>query len=1580
MFRNLKLSRKSKREPQNDPESERKGSVGGDSVRSALSSLPQSLTSDPLRLTSVTTNDSVLSRNRHPSTSSASDRKNEPLGLHVIHDPGESHAVDIIFVHGLGGTSRMSWSWDRDLANFWPQEWLPLEPELSDARILTFGYNAHFMSQKGDVFNISDFAKDLLLQMKFGLDANVQALEIGKVPILFVVHSMGGLVVKKAYILGCNDPQYKAILDTVSSIIFLATPHRGSGLAEVLNRFLQLSVASPKQYVSDLQKSSARIRDINDQFRLHAPRMQIVSFFETLQTSIGPKKVTVVDRDSAILDYPDEISSPLNADHHTVCKYSSPSDANYISVRNVLTSMVSRFKRKPLSIRSAGQSFRSNRDELAGLLDFEDSQEQELQDLMEQCVPTSFTELEASSHHVQHFFFRHDDQGRRSIRRFIISLAFQLALRLPSYRQRLLSFLEDRESVLRSDARTLWQKLVCGLLIKDPLERPLLWIIDALDESESSQLLLSLLQSLAKYGIPIRIAILSRPHPIARSIDRLRAAISPEAFYHVVMSVPEQSLQCYIDQELQYAHWTESLTQTVTQRLLSKSRGNFLWLHLVMKELIECNTQEAVDAALSETPMELSELYQKIHDDLARELRPADKKLAKAILSWITCSEKHLLLDELKEALAPQFPLIDLKSTIEKLCGDFVVVDKKDGVSVVHHTAKEFLLQNPTLELAIDAMEANTMLFTKCLDLLMDPKLRYRLRSLGCRGFVRYASTSWPYHLARAGVLERAMLLRLASFFRSQSVLSWINAVALTGQLRTLVVGAKALTAFIEKRRRADSDLMPLSQPLQELELLGQWAVEMSIYSLIPSFCPRDSAIYRLQIQKGHSSLRVTGISNRVWDDCVAKFSVGQDCQPTAISCTHGYFGILATDETVNLYHSSTFQEARKFEHPELVLATAFDQEGKHLITCGYRTVRIWELSSGQISRSYDNPKGVRAMAATFSHDGSSVILCCDDSNLWSHSIDDDETSAWESIHREFREDPSFGGGRGSPICAAFSPEGNQIAMAFRGTPLCVWSVEHGQLIGRCERVGEKGKSRLDLWSYAQRLCWNPTSEHIIGIYNDGCVFKWFPLDSESEELEVPITATEIACSPDGRFLVTASGNGSLRIWNFDNFSLLYHLSCNSSVTAIAVSPDGRRIYDVRESYCNVWEPNALTRLAEADEKASETSSSHAGSVTLSLASEASASVLEPITALAVSTEGSAFCSCNDGGMLTHVADDGNRTEAILGYMGATLLAWSDDDSMVATAELDGSVNVRRLPIVDASEKLLEARSNDPVLQLLFINQDSALLIRSTRSTTTWSLKSKCIQASRALENGPVHWLLHPSEPNHLLSVTADGVLLHATASLEHLRSWFYDRSDTPASAFEPVKALPQRALEIDSYQQTNSGPSLRKVWITPDKADVVVELSYNSKTDQRLTQLMMVNISEVLTQSAPTPNPAQPILNLQKSFVIRPLPRQTLDRIQIPLGFIHDSLSMASTRQTHAPQTARQFSLVFIDHNFWICTWSLSDVDGTNVRRHFFLPHDWVSIDCLELAQITKDGRFLCPRNGEVAIVSQGLRQEWVD
>lgn len=58
----------------------------------------------------------------------------------------------------------------------------------------------------------------------------------------------------------------------------------------------------------------------------------------------------VLEKDSSVLGYPGEISQPLNADHHDVCKYSSTKDPNYISVRSVLQTMISSFREARMSI------------------------------------------------------------------------------------------------------------------------------------------------------------------------------------------------------------------------------------------------------------------------------------------------------------------------------------------------------------------------------------------------------------------------------------------------------------------------------------------------------------------------------------------------------------------------------------------------------------------------------------------------------------------------------------------------------------------------------------------------------------------------------------------------------------------------------------------------------------------------------------------------------------------------------------------------------------------------------------------------------------------------------------------------------------------------------------------------------------------------------------------------------------------------------------------------------------------------------------------------------------------------------
>ena len=94
---------------------------------------------------------------------------------------------------------------------------------------------------------------------------------------------------------GQNDPEYEKIVKAISAITFLSTPHRGTNLADLLNRVLQSTgVSNSKQYISELAKNSFTLQKLNEQFRHIAPRLDIVSFYETLPTSIGLKNVRVV--------------------------------------------------------------------------------------------------------------------------------------------------------------------------------------------------------------------------------------------------------------------------------------------------------------------------------------------------------------------------------------------------------------------------------------------------------------------------------------------------------------------------------------------------------------------------------------------------------------------------------------------------------------------------------------------------------------------------------------------------------------------------------------------------------------------------------------------------------------------------------------------------------------------------------------------------------------------------------------------------------------------------------------------------------------------------------------------------------------------------------------------------------------------------------------------------------------------------------------------------------------------------------------------------------------------------------------
>ena len=93
----------------------------------------------------------------------------------------------------------------------------------------------------------------------------------------------------KAFILAKSDDKYSRIVSRVHGMLFLSTPHKGSNYAHILNNILNAApTTAQKIYVSELELNSTSLQDINEQFRTMCGELTLVSFYESLKTSIGP--------------------------------------------------------------------------------------------------------------------------------------------------------------------------------------------------------------------------------------------------------------------------------------------------------------------------------------------------------------------------------------------------------------------------------------------------------------------------------------------------------------------------------------------------------------------------------------------------------------------------------------------------------------------------------------------------------------------------------------------------------------------------------------------------------------------------------------------------------------------------------------------------------------------------------------------------------------------------------------------------------------------------------------------------------------------------------------------------------------------------------------------------------------------------------------------------------------------------------------------------------------------------------------------------------------------------------------------
>jgi hypothetical protein len=173
---------------------------------------------------------------------------------------------------------------------FWPKDFLANDVE--NLRIISFGYDADvstFLSRTSDR-SIFSVAQDLIVR----LELLRESTGLGNSPIIFLAHSLGGIVVKDALKFSQDQENFQSHLFSVFKhtygVMFFGTPHRGSDLASlgrVAAKIANLGLGeSNHEMLRSLELGSSELQRISDSFSRMLPKqskgLEVYSLLEGL--------------------------------------------------------------------------------------------------------------------------------------------------------------------------------------------------------------------------------------------------------------------------------------------------------------------------------------------------------------------------------------------------------------------------------------------------------------------------------------------------------------------------------------------------------------------------------------------------------------------------------------------------------------------------------------------------------------------------------------------------------------------------------------------------------------------------------------------------------------------------------------------------------------------------------------------------------------------------------------------------------------------------------------------------------------------------------------------------------------------------------------------------------------------------------------------------------------------------------------------------------------------------------------------------------------------------------------------------